>query len=97
MNATLQLPQLASHVRAPVDRQDVETRQVACVFLECLGDLYRKFAGRGKHQHLRQLLLEVEASQDRQGKGGSFTRAGLGLPKHINTLEHVGNNTGLNG
>ena len=60
------------------------------VALERLGHLERELTGRGEHERLRGLLLEVELAEDREREGGRLAGAGLGEAHDVAAVEEGG-------
>ncbi len=79
---TRRFAQLAAHLLAAVDRQDMEVRQVAGVALEGFRHLDGQLPGGGQHQYLG-LGLAFQLAQQGQGEGGGLAGAGLGNPQQV--------------
>ena len=63
--------------------------------LDHLGYLQRQFTGWGDHQCLGQVLLRINAVENRQGEGGCFAGAGLSLASNIAAFLHQRDDPGL--
>ncbi len=95
MDAALQLAQLLPHVLPPVDRKDLESRQVTRIGLHRLGDLQRQLPCGGQDKDLRTPDRRVEATEERQGKGSRLAGAGLGLAEQVASCQQRRNAAGL--
>ena len=87
VHATAQRAQLRAQALPAVHRQHMETRQVAGVGLERLGNLYRELTGRGQNQDLRLYACDVEPAEQRQRKGRRLAGAGLRLTEDVTAFE----------
>ncbi len=94
IDAAAQLHDLLAITLAAIDRQHLGA-QVASVTLHGFGDLQGQLTGGCEHQGLRGLarLIIVE---NRQGEGGGFAGAGLGLADDVDAGEHERNHARLN-
>ena len=87
VSAATQRIELRCIALAAVDGQHMKAGQADRIFLEGLGDLDGQFARRHQHQRLRRLLLDADARQDGQRKGGGLAGASLCLAEDVATGE----------
>ena len=87
VHTAAQLVDLIAEIGTAIERQHMQPGGAGGIALEGLAHLNGQLAGGSQHQHLRVPCFEVDARQQRQGKGGCFAGAGLGLTQQV-AAEH---------
>src|SRR5690606_36509417 len=87
VTTTTQTLQLTTEIGTTIDRQYVEAGHEGSVGLESFRHLNREFARRREHQCLRQRLVHVQQTQDRQRKCRGLAGTGLRLADDVASFE----------
>ena len=69
--------------------------EVGGIALKGLGYLNRQFAGRGEDHDLDLEAIDVDASQQGQGKSGGLSGAGGRVTQQVQAIQQVGYGLGL--
>ena len=95
VSAALQAHQLRRVALPAIDRQHMESLDPGRILLEGFGHLDREFARRHEHDDLRRAAPDLDATQQRQRKGGGLAGAGLRLADHVLAGQQHGDGGGL--